>query len=102
MKTSTYKCPFNKSWVTETSIPLTENTTIVVRTSKSYSGVLFTTATRYIIDGQTKTHMPFSDFSKRYSATALRCTEKNVTSQHQSVISDIDAIKADCAKFYSK
>lgn len=102
MKTTTYKCPFHKSWVAETSIPFAENTTIVVRTSKSYSGVLFTTAIRYTIDGQTRTYMPFSDFSKRYSATTLRCTEKNVTSQHQSVISDIDTIKSDCAKFYSK
>lgn len=100
MKTSIYKCPFHKSWVAETSVSFTENTIIIVRTSKTHSGALVTQATRYVVDGNIISYVAFSDFSKRYSISNLRCTEKNITNQHQSVISDIEKIKFDCSQFY--
>jgi RNA:NAD 2'-phosphotransferase (TPT1/KptA family) len=100
MKTSTYKCTIRSSWVSETDIPLTENTKIVVRTSKTHSGALVTQATRYKIDGDMMSYEPFSDFSKRYSITQNRCTQKNILTQHESVLANIDQIKADCARVY--
>jgi hypothetical protein len=74
MKTSVYKNAY--SWVAETSATIGSDTELRISTRKTSSGMIVSSATRYIVQGDMISYMPFSDFSKHYIRSSKRCTQK--------------------------
>lgn len=87
-------------WKAETAVDVGNDAEIHIVTMKRSSGAIITTAIRGKVKDDMFTYMPFSDFNKTYKVSNDRCTEKNVKLQHESVLADIEAIKADCVSFY--
>lgn len=101
MNTVTHKSA-HYGWKSETAVVVDDTHEIRIVTMKRSNGFLVTNATRMKVENDMVSYMMFSDFSKNYKLTDVRCTEKNVIAQHNAVLADIEIIKADCAAFYAK
>jgi hypothetical protein len=99
MNTKIYK-DSHYGWKAETVVDLGDNKELRILTMKRSDGRLSTNAQRVTVDRGMISFMMFSDFSKTYKSAVVRCTEKNVTQQHNEVIALVEQIKKDCVSFY--
>jgi len=102
IQTSTRK-NYHNQWVVESKIMLDEGKRLQlsIHTSKVSSGNLVSTASVSVIseDGLSTTHLMFSDFNKRLTATKpKRTTLKVVEEQHALV--DVAEVIAEAKLFY--
>lgn len=93
---------FRKNWSAETEIMLEPKLMLSIDTSKRHTGEIATVASVHIIEGRMKTHRVFEDYNKCLAFSRVRCTSKAVENQHMKVMSQIETIKADVARFYSQ
>ena len=91
------------TWAAEDKIDLGNNQVLQISTYKVSSGALVTTATVSKRDGAFLSHRMFTDFrSQRMVNAAVRCSEKNVASQHAEVMGRLAEIKEAIAEHYAK
>ncbi len=100
MQTVTQKSA-HYGWKSETGVDIGNDFEIRIVTMKRSNGSLTTNAQRVKVERGMISFMMFSDFSKTYATSTDRCTEKNVKSQHEAVLANIEQIKLDCAAFYA-
>ena len=90
------------NWRAEDSIELGSNRVLQVTTVKVSSGEIVTRASVHKRAGGFLSHMMFQDFSQCLKTSQSRCTEKNVTAQHNEAMKQIDAIKEAVTAHYDK
>ncbi len=100
IKTSTHKSI--RGWQSESIITLSDKHEIHVTTMKRHSGAIATTARRVQVDRGATSFIMFTDFSKCYTSSQGRCTERFVQNQHNNIIGDAEQIRNDCNEWYSK
>lgn len=79
-------------WKEEARFAITaegKSATLSITTMKRSSGVLSTTATVHINDGDFMSHRVFHDFSKTLATQSVRVTEKAVSAQHAKAKEDL-------------
>lgn len=86
----------------ETGMDLPDNRFLKITTMKRSSGNLATTATVGKSSGNSFSFVVFQDFTKTLVNEKVRVTEKAVKNQHDKVLENLDALKAEIAEYYSK
>ena len=89
-------------WTAETKVALDETRVLRIYTSKRSDKWIWTYASVHHRNGTALTHAIYQDYSKPLAKSGLRCTEKNVSSQHKAILGIIDTIIADVHRFYAK
>jgi len=100
MKTAYFKGYYGQQ--AETGLDLPDNRFLKITTMKRASGNLATTACVGKSSGDSFSFVVFQDFNKTLANEKVRVTEKAVKTQHDKVLENLDALKAEIAEFYSK
>ena len=100
MKTAYFKGYYGQQ--AETGLDLPDNRFLKITTMKRASGNLATTASVGKSNGDSFSFVVFQDFNKTLASEKVRVTEKAVKTQHDKVLENLDALKAEIAEFYSK
>ena len=89
-------------WQGKTTIKLGNSQELLISTYKNNRGALATYASVGTLDRGFVTHKLYQDYSKCFAADAVRCTEKNVQRQHETVLGKINYILDDITRHYNK
>lgn len=91
-----------EGWEVETQVPMDGGYILRIATSKRFSGILATTASRFkLIDGG-MTCVMFQDFSKTVVQEKVRVTEKSAIEQHKIALNQLDVLRAEVDAFYAQ
>ena len=93
---------YRGNWRAETRIDIEDNRVVTVSTYKISNGSLCTNVSVGTLNDGFISHRVFADYNKFVKQEwPKRVTEKVVSSQHDSVLSDIDSILSSITEFYS-
>lgn len=92
------------NWSAVSSFPVENrpNLTLNVRTLKVFSGSLVTTASVTVKDDGHgfSSHRVYLDFDKRLALSRDRCTQGNVSRQHEDALAGLDTLKKEVEAHY--
>lgn len=90
------------TWAADDKIELGNDRVLCISTHKVSDGSVVTSATVHLRDGGFLSHRMFTDFSQRMMTAAIRCSEKNVATQHAEAMSKLAELKEAVTAFYAK
>lgn len=90
------------TWEAQDHIDLGNDRVLRINTHKVSDGNIVTTATVSIREGKFLSHRMFTDFSQRMMTAAIRCSEKNVATQHAEAMTKLPELKEAVVAWYDK
>jgi len=88
-------------WTADTVVSIDDEIRVCITTMKRSSGMVTTTATCSRKEGEMYYFTVCKDYRMTWAVSPAKATQKAITTQHESVVAQIEKIIAECVVFYA-